>query len=479
MSAVEAALGKIQLAIDRLGSSYPLHAGILSQWRIEPTTEVETMGIGYRDNRLTLVYSEEFVLAISLNDLTGVLHHEVNHVLFEHVFHKPLTKEDPIARTIAQEVTVNEWVPETLPLTPVTLDQFPYLPANETTEKRYRRLRKRNPASSTLTRKTSDQEKSGANSPSRSGQPMTKTDPDQGNPHRQNQGAKTSNGVNSKASGDYGQLQQSSSNGVPTVDDHSLWAEIRGDQQAAEAAAKLDIALAWGNLDERQRDKVEDIFAQIAEDASTDTGLDASSNLAPGNQPGTTENTLEAGSAQVPWQVVLRRYIGRLTTLRPVFGRPPRRFPSMAGIMPGKGRFAQKPKVMAVIDTSGSMSPPMLEDISAELSKMAHHVEVVVVESDAAIQRVYSYRPIKTVHGGGGTDFRPPLDPEFLRTHRADLVIFFTDGYGPAPDQSPPLPVIWCISSDGQKPVPWGQEIRLCEPNPDPEALDSSAEVPF
>ena len=84
-----------------------------------------------------------------------------------------------------------------------------------------------------------------------------------------------------------------------------------------------------------------------------------------------------------------------------------------------------------------------------------------VVECDTSIHAVYRYRPIKKVYGRGGTDLRPPLDPKFLRKHKADLAVYFTDGYGPAPAVRPRIPVIWCLTEGGEKPSTWGEEIRM------------------
>ena len=59
------------------------------------------------------------------------------------------------------------------------------------------------------------------------------------------------------------------------------------------------------------------------------------------------------------------------------------------------------------------------------------------------IRLVYPLREdIREVHGRGGTDLRPPFEPAFLRQHNPDVLVYFTDGNGPAPDQAPPLPVI-------------------------------------
>ena len=426
------ARNRIELAIKRLGRDYPLHAGILTSWGIEESAAVSTMGVGFRGNRLCLVFAPDFVESIGMNELEGVLHHEVNHVLFDHVFHEPEDEEDTDARTIAEEVTVNEWVSEPLPGKPVLLSQYPFLPANETTEVRYGKLR-------------------GRAAGAKRGKAGSGSGPQAASIRLAGTGKSGGQGPNGAKTGR-----------VPTVDDHSTWAEIRKDSKKAARATQMDVAMAWCGLTKKQRDAQPDSIAKSAREAAEASGFDPGVGI--GTESGDEEEKLEQGSAQVPWQVVLRQYIGRIRERRPVFGRPPRRFPSMVGIIPGKGRFGRKPKVMAVIDTSASMSGPMLADISAELGLMAKHYEVVVVECDTRICRVYPYRPIESVNGRGGTDFRPPLEPDFLKAQQPDVVVYFTDGDGPAPDKPPTVPVVWCITEGGENPVPWGTEIVLSEP---------------
>lgn len=423
---------RIELAIKRLGHEYPLHAGILASWGIESSAAVSTMGVGFRGNRLCLVYAPEFIESVGMNELEGVLHHETNHVLFAHVFHEPDDEEDVGARVAAEEITVNEWVPEPLPGKPVLLSQYPFLPENETTEVRYGKLRGRASGAK--------RGKAGSGSGTQSaGACLGVTG---------NSGGQESNGAKT--------------GGVPTVDDHSTWAEIRKDSKKAARAAQMDVAVAWCGLTQKQRDAQLGPVAESARKAAEGSGFDPGVGV--GTESGDEEEKIEQGSAQVPWQVVLRQYIGRVRERRPVFGRPPRRFPRMAGIIPGKGRINRKPKVMAVVDTSGSMTSSMLADVSAELGIMAKYCEVVVVECDTEIHRVYPYRPIESVKGRGGTDFRPPLEPDFLKAQQPDVVIYFTDGDGPAPDKPPTVPVVWCITEGGENPVPWGTEIVLSEP---------------
>jgi predicted metal-dependent peptidase len=116
---------------------------------------------------------------------------------------------------------------------------------------------------------------------------------------------------------------------------------------------------------------------------------------------------------------------------------------------------------MAVIDTSGSISTELLSAVEGELGRLARSYQVVVVECDAAVRRVYPYRPLEAVVGRGGTDLRPPLERTFLREHRPDLVLYFTDGFGPAPGRPPAIPVVWCVLPGGVRPARWGRQIRL------------------
>lgn len=235
---------------------------------------------------------------------------------------------------------------------------------------------------------------------------------------------------------------------VITLDEHSTWAEILAGGQLASAVVAVVIAQAWDKLspEERAKTNLPPAIQNLVEKARASAG----------------SSVIGTGTASVPWQRVLRRYVGRSVNRRPVFGRVPRRFPEMVGILPGRGRQGSRPKIMAVIDTSGSMSPAILADISAELSVMAKTYEVLVVECDSEVRAVYPHRTISELHGRGGTDFRPPLESSFLKKHKPDLVIFFSDGHGKAPsDQPRGVPVVWVITPRGHKPTVWGQEIRL------------------
>ena len=232
-----------------------------------------------------------------------------------------------------------------------------------------------------------------------------------------------------------------------TLDDHNKWSEILSNGQLSKAVVTVVLAQAWGSLTPEQKAKVAlpPSIQKAVEEAVKTSG----------------SSVIGTGSSSVAWQQVLRRYVGRSLSRRLVFTRPPRRFPAMTGIIAGRGRSQSKPKIMAVIDTSGSMSSKTLADISAELAVMSRTHEVLVVECDREIHSVYPYRPIHNVQGRGGTDFRPPLASDFQRQHRPDLVVYFTDGYGKAPCEPPRVPVIWCLTMRGKQPCGWGKMVRI------------------
>jgi predicted metal-dependent peptidase len=166
--------------------------------------------------------------------------------------------------------------------------------------------------------------------------------------------------------------------------------------------------------------------------------------------------------SRADWRQLLRRFVRRAVELRPVFNRPPRRFLGLVGIVPGRVRRYGKARVLAVIDTSGSVSAQMLADISAELDRMSRSQDVVVVECDTEVRAHYPYRgPLRHVHGRGGTDLRPPLRAAFLNEVRPDVVVYFTDGHGPSPPRAPATPLIWCLVPGGRPPASWGRVIYL------------------
>jgi hypothetical protein len=137
------AQGQIQICIERLIDEYPFHARILERFRIVSRPEVGTMAVTVSGTDVLLLHNPDFVLNTPSEELTGALLHEVHHVLFNHVLADPADYPDEWARTVAEEVTANEFIQQPLPGEPIRLEQFPSLPPMESTDERYARLKRR------------------------------------------------------------------------------------------------------------------------------------------------------------------------------------------------------------------------------------------------------------------------------------------------------------------------------------------------
>src|SRR5690349_24935045 len=77
-------------------------------------------------------------------------------------------------------------------------------------------------------------------------------------------------------------------------------------------------------------------------------------------------------------------------------------------------------------------------------------------------------RAIKTFVGRGGTDFRPAFAAAEKVYPRPDLLIYFTDGYGPVPD-SPPrgMHTLWGLiphrTAGAARPALWGDVVLISD----------------
>jgi predicted metal-dependent peptidase len=232
--------------------------------------------------------------------------------------------------------------------------------------------------------------------------------------------------------------------GRQTLDDHRVWGEVVDRQSAQEVLAEVLQQASW----------------QVEVPESLHDALQA---LGIGVTPGSEQYQVHGDvPGRLDWRQLLRRYVGQALGPSPSLNRPPRRFPDLIGIAPSRNHRPLKPKVLAVLDTSGSIMDETLEEIASELRRLARSYMVIVCECDAVIHNVYPFRgKLESVIGRGGTDLRPPFEPAFLRQHRPDCLVYFTDGYGQAPDRPPQKPVIWCLVEGGQPPCPWGMVVPM------------------
>ena len=140
------------------------------------------------------------------------------------------------------------------------------------------------------------------------------------------------------------------------------------------------------------------------------------------------------------------------------YARPSRRQGAL-GYGPGKpilpSMYAPKPKIGCFVDTSGSMGPNDLELAMSEIDGVLKqtHAEVMFGACDSQmhgkIETVKNVREAcQKLQGGGGTNFIPVFEElqKLPKSERPNLVIFATDGDGPAPAVAPPgMEVIWVL----------------------------------
>lgn len=187
--------------------------------------------------------------------------------------------------------------------------------------------------------------------------------------------------------------------------------------------------------------------------------------------------------AVVRWQDQLAQFFRGHITRRPGGAHASYRSPNrkQAGLGYGVGAprmtvtHATTPVVWVAIDTSGSMG---MAELVAGISEVRHLIaaagaRVRFLACDAAVHTNIDVTDGTDIgallKGGGGTSFRPVFDRAADARHgRAggvaapDLLVFYTDGYGDAPEVPPPFKTIWLLSGKNtRKPAEWGDCITI------------------
>lgn len=160
------------------------------------------------------------------------------------------------------------------------------------------------------------------------------------------------------------------------------------------------------------------------------------------------EQPSNPGASTIDWRRVLRLFAAgsARTRIRNTIRRPSKRYGTSPGI-----QVKRLQKLLVAVDTSGSIRPKALRRFFREI----HHIwrqgaEIRIVECDAQMQNQYEYRGQTPafVAGGGGTRFEAPIRYG-NRTYRPDGLIYFTDGFAPAPQIPARFPILWVITPDG------------------------------
>ncbi len=174
---------------------------------------------------------------------------------------------------------------------------------------------------------------------------------------------------------------------------------------------------------------------------------------------------------EVRWEETLAQFVTTCYGGSRRWLPPNRRYISRGLYLPSSRH--ERIRGIVALDTSGSTTndlPRFFTELTSLLKSFGDY-DLTVIQCDAQIQDVRTFSPYEgpapedgkwEAKGFGGTDFKPvftyvhehpELEPSFL--------VFFTDGCGTAPEERPPYPVLWLLTSDGQVPAPWGEVSRF------------------
>jgi predicted metal-dependent peptidase len=167
---------------------------------------------------------------------------------------------------------------------------------------------------------------------------------------------------------------------------------------------------------------------------------------------------------QLPWRVLLARYLMSAARDDYSFQRPSRR--EGDALLP---RLASdQVELCVVLDTSGSIGTEELAQFAVEVDALKGQIRARVT-LHACDERLdprgpWEFQPWETLvlpreMGGGGTRFAPVFDWIAAGHRRPDLLLYFTDAQGEFPRHAPGFPVIWLVKGRGK--VPWGERIQL------------------
>jgi predicted metal-dependent peptidase len=223
-------------------------------------------------------------------------------------------------------------------------------------------------------------------------------------------------------------------------------------------AVTLDDHAIWNDADSTPLPLAEEMLRAITRDS-----LRGSDGDVPGDLQSLVSGLLHP--SPIPWRQILRQFmanagrVGRTST----WMREHRRF---SHDTPGS-RKRRRINLLVGIDVSDSTNIAELrETFARELLQISRGREahITVLYANSRIQKIEVFNSsacvLQKYDGGGFTNLRPVF--EYARTMQPlpAAVIYLTDGVGPAPEQME-FPTLWVLTADGEKPVPWGVELRL------------------
>jgi predicted metal-dependent peptidase len=181
---------------------------------------------------------------------------------------------------------------------------------------------------------------------------------------------------------------------------------------------------------------------------------------------------------KTPWEQILRVNLARSLSAKAgvSWSRPARSYLANQGRSgphrrlpwePGASMVKPCPRLVIIVDVSGSISDQLLERFAVEIESITRRLEaeLTLIIGDVSVRRVARFKPgisdlrDITFNGRGGTDFTPLLQE--ADKHRPDIAIVLTDLDGPI-NFYPRWLAIWAVPETFPMPrQPFGRLITL------------------
>lgn len=376
-----------------------------------PTAAVTLSPVG-----VSLVVNPMFFLhELTSDERCAVVKHEILHLVLKHLFRFSDKARDQHRLNIAADLVVNQMVhPWPLPSSAITLASFPelQLKPNKSVDYYYRRLEKHamgNPGFDQALRA----QLAGSHS---------------------HHGRWAASGGEAFANGESnGELPTSFDSGdhaPPLSEELAKILEQTFDRQLQRARSRLT-SKQWGQL--------------------------------PGSLRSMLEQADRAADSQVDWKRALRIFAsaGYRTRIVATTRKRSKRFGTYPGV-----RIRRERRLAVAIDTSGSIDNETLAAFFSEINKIySTGADVIIIETDAKVQRTYLYKgkAPEQPYGGGGNDFNAAFEWMRLERQQFDGCIYLTDGYADKPTVKPPCRLLWVVTANGRtgEHLPWGRQIKI------------------
>lgn len=172
-----------------------------------------------------------------------------------------------------------------------------------------------------------------------------------------------------------------------------------------------------------------------------------------------------ASKPKVDWRSVLHRFVQQVARNDYSWQRPNPRYLTQRLYLPSL-RSEEVGPIYIVVDTSGSIDGPVLNQFGAEINAVVDEVRpsvVMVGYCDAMLHRVDRFESGEPVVlnpiGGGGTRFEPAFEHIPQLEDEPVAVIYLTDLMGSFPKQAPEMPVLWAATLNRE--VPFGEVVHI------------------